>query len=583
MHLELTNLLLVLLSAIAAGRVAMRIGFPPVLGELLVGILLGPPILGLLYGTEGLEVLAEVGVLLMMLYIGMEIDPRELGKASTAGMLAALGGFIVPLVACTGLMLWLGESMIAAAFVGIAAAVTSLATKSRILVDLDIVNTRIAHVMMAGALIADTLSLVAFATVLSAGRAGGSGELELLTILDVLGRAVVFFLAVGFVGKLWLPRLSQWMRGSGVVNRTGSFTIILAIAVAFAELAELAGLHGVVGTFAAGLFLSDKALGRQLSAGLRATVHDASIGFLAPIFFVTAGFQFSFAALVDDAVLVLALFLLATVSKIAGTALFYRFAGHGWVEGLTVGAGMNGRGAVEIILAGIALNAGIIDDRVFSMLVFLAIATTATVPVLLGIGVRALRARDALAATEDARRGVIIVGAGDTARALGRLLAEHTEVSLVDTNAERCQNASNDGLETVQGNALEEHILESAGAEEAATIIALTPNASVNAVVARMGRMLFEIPYIYVLAPDTSKGHVALIETLDVRSIFGKAVDIESWDKRLREGRVEVGPIDRPYPDDVVLPMVVHDDPVTPYHDGDGDADHPVWGLRPVS
>ena len=98
MELSLLNLLLVLLAGWLAGWGATRIGYPSVLGELLVGILLGPPVLGLLQGSPALAILAEIGILLMMLYVGMEIDPRELGQASWAGMLAAVGGFVTPFV-----------------------------------------------------------------------------------------------------------------------------------------------------------------------------------------------------------------------------------------------------------------------------------------------------------------------------------------------------------------------------------------------------------------------------------------------------------------------------------------------------
>ena len=138
MHLDIVNLLLVLMAAWGAGKLAARVGYPAVLGELLAGILLGPPLLGLIHASPALSVLAEVGVLLMMLYIGMEIDPRELKKASWGGLLAALGGFITPFVLCFGLVMWATGSLVAAFFVGIAAGVTSLATKSRILVDLDV-------------------------------------------------------------------------------------------------------------------------------------------------------------------------------------------------------------------------------------------------------------------------------------------------------------------------------------------------------------------------------------------------------------------------------------------------------------
>ncbi|MFW6042629.1 MAG: cation:proton antiporter, partial [Chloroflexota bacterium] len=96
MEFSIVNLLLVLLAAWIAGNVVARMGYPSIFGELMAGIILGPPLLGLLHGSEALAVLAEVGVLLMMLYIGMEIDPKELFKASWAGTLAALGGFFTP-------------------------------------------------------------------------------------------------------------------------------------------------------------------------------------------------------------------------------------------------------------------------------------------------------------------------------------------------------------------------------------------------------------------------------------------------------------------------------------------------------
>lgn len=579
MHIDLFNLLLVLITAWGAGKLAGRVGYPAVLGELMAGIVLGPAVFGLLQGTDALEVLAAVGVLLMMLYIGMEIDPRELGRASWGGLLAAIGGFVTPFALCFGLLMWMGEPLVGALFVGIAAAVTSLATKSRILVDLDIMHTRIAHVMMAGALVADTLSLVAFAAILGMAEASGT-SIDLLDVALVFGRAMAFFAVVGAVGILLLPRLGRWMRSSAMVGRTGGFTIVLAVAVAFAELAEVAGLHGVVGTFVAGLFLRDQALGRQLSAQLRSTVHDASIGFLAPIFFVTAGFQVSFAALREDAVLLFVLVMLASVGKIFGTALFYLPTRNGWREGLTIGTGMNGRGAVEIILAGIALKAGIIDARLFSMLVFLAIATTATVPVLLGITVRWLRSRDELVSSAGQRRGVIVVGAGETARAMSALLSDHTEVCVIDTNAERCEAAAAAGLDQVRGNALEEAVLEAAGAADAGSVVAITPNASVNAVVARMARALFEMPYIYVLRPDMSKGHASILKSLDARALFGREVDLEAWDRALRRGEVKVGPIPDPTRTDVLPLVTIGPDGATPFY-ADATTPGELWGLCP--
>ena len=156
------NLLLVLIAAFAGGRIAVRVGYPAVLGEIIMGIALGPPLLGLLHASDALMVLADLGVLLMMMFVGMEVDLKELRRSSKGGLYAALGGFIIPFALGVAVLLLWGEPLIAALFVGVAMGVTSLATKSRILTDLGILDTRIASVMMAGALVADTLSLLFF-------------------------------------------------------------------------------------------------------------------------------------------------------------------------------------------------------------------------------------------------------------------------------------------------------------------------------------------------------------------------------------------------------------------------------------
>ncbi len=395
LHLDLLNLLLVLVAAWSAGRLATRVGYPAVLGELLAGIVLGPALLGWLHADAALMVLAEVGILLMMLYIGMEIDPRELKRASWGGLLAAIGGFVTPFALAFGVVIAFGGSVVAAIFVGLAAGVTSLATKSRILVDLDLMDTRIAHVMMAGALVADAISLVAFSAILGMG-AEGLSAFDGGLVAVVVAKATAFIAFAAFFGQVLLPRVTGWLSRRGWTHRTSSFTLVLILAVGMGEAAELAGLHGVLGAFLAGLFLRDELLGSMLARDLRGVVKDASIGFLAPIFFITAGFAVSFDALGSDALLLGSIIVVGTLGKIVGTALFYLPTGNGWREGLTIGAGMNGRGAVEIILAGLALDAGIIDARLFSILVFFALFTTATVPVLLRWGVGWLRARGEL-------------------------------------------------------------------------------------------------------------------------------------------------------------------------------------------
>ena len=535
MEFSILNLLLVLLVAWVAGLLASRLGYPSVLGELLAGIVLGPPLLGWLSGGEALTVLAEVGILLMMLYIGMEIDPRELGRASKGGFLAAIGGFLTPFVLCYLVVIWAGGSVLAAVFVGVAAGVTSLATKSRILVDLKLLDTRIAHVMMAGALIADTLSLVIFAAILGVAEAGSVNVAELGVIAL---RVVGFFAVAALVGMKVLPVLGRLVQGLG---RTATFTFVLLVGLLFAEMAELVGMHGILGAFLAGLFLRETVFGRSLSKDLMDLVRHASIGFLAPIFFVTAGFAVSLDVFSTDLGLLVGVITLATVGKIVGTALFYLPTGYGWREGLTLGAGMNGRGAVEIIIAQIALSMGLISQNIFSILVFMAIATTATVPLFLKWGTDWLQRHGELVRSNKDRQGVLILGAGPTARALAQVLARSHPVWLIDRNAEHCARAEAEGLEVVRGNALEEQVLSAAHAAEAYRFIALTDNAEVNALAAQLARTVFLIPNVHVVNSGNHEGHQALVDHLGGTTLFVGATALPDWDYYIDHAQVERG------------------------------------------
>jgi Kef-type K+ transport system membrane component KefB/mannitol/fructose-specific phosphotransferase system IIA component (Ntr-type) len=579
-ELDLLNLLLVLLAAWLAGNLAERFRYPSVLGELLAGILLGPPLLGFLHGSDELAVLAELGVLLMMLYIGMEIDPRELAKASWAGFLAAIGGFFTPFVLAYFTVTWFGGTPLAGLFVGIAAGITSLATKSRILVDLHLLDTRVAHVLMAGALISDTLALVAFAAIMGVVEVG---TLDIGGVGLVALKALLFFAVTAAAGYKVFPWVGRRLTEAGLTGRTFHFTLVLIIAVAFGELAELAGLHSILGAFIAGLFLRDNVLGRTLARDLMRAVREASLGFLAPIFFVTAGFAVSLQVFTGTELpLFLAIMVVAVVGKIAGTVLFYLPSGHGWREGLTVGMGMNGRGAVEIIVAGIGLERGLISQEIFSILVFMAIFTTAMVPVMLKWSVDWLRGRGELVRTREERHGTVIVGAGPLGRLLAALLAPSRPVWLIDSNPQRCALATREGLRAHCGNALQEQALGEAGAGHADSLVALTTNPEVNALVARMAGDVFDVPEVHVIQiRHEEQGQDSALRYLQASSLFGGPVAREEWERTVVLGayREQEIPIEQPTTGEklahalrdrgALLPLIVRrGEDALPFHSG---------------
>jgi Kef-type K+ transport system membrane component KefB len=529
--LDVIALLAVLAAALTGGAVARRLGYPSILGELMAGIVLGPPMFGLLQPDDAVAVIGKLGVVLLMLYIGLHLDPSDLGRAAGAGALASLGGFLVPAGLGFGIMMLVDGDVTAALFVAVAMGVTSLATKSRILVDLGILNTRIAHVLMAGALFSDVAALIFFSALLGLAT---TGTLALSGIGITAAKAALFLVGTWVVGTRLFPIAGRFVR-ERKIDTSVVFMLVVVAGLGFGAAADAAGLHAILGSFLAGLYIREQVVGHALLGDIERRARGISVGLLAPLFFVTAGFGVSFDVFTDEPVLLVGVVVLATVGKILGTALFYLPTGYGFREGIAVGAGMNGRGAVEIIVAELALEAGLIDTTVFSILVFMAIFTTATVPIFLTRSIRWLRSKGELVAEE--RDGVVIVGGSAVARRIGTLLSGTNRVVVIDTNAEHADLAEEDGLEAVRGSGLDEEALELAGAEEARLLVAATGNAEVNLLAARIAATRFGIPEIAVaLGEHTSESLHRMLDEIGAGLLFGRPIDVGTWDSEIDMG-----------------------------------------------
>lgn len=532
MEFSLLNLLLVLLVAAIGGAIATRFGYPSLIGEMLAGILFGPMALGWLEQSEGLALLAEIGVFLMMLYIGIEVDHRDLMKASWGGLLAALGSFLVPF----GAGFWLvtvhfNHPAVHGMFVGLAMGVTSLATKSRALMELKLLGTRVANVMLAGALVCDTLALVGFAAITGLVVSGGGG---ILTILLVLVKALSFFGLTVMIGLRVLPVIGKLLRKFGFTERSTNFTLVILVGLVFAEMAEIAGLHSVIGAFIAGLFIREEVLKRKVSLEVAGMVHDVSIGFLAPVFFVMAGFNVDVMVLWTDAIFLVIIISVAMASKIIGAWLFYLPTGRGWREGLVIGAGMNGQGAVAIIIAEIGLQMELIDQGMFSILVFTAFFTTLAEPLFLKLGTGWLRGRDELARADDNRDLVMIAGATPLARLMAKELAVTDKVSLIDNNSNLVRAASMEGLPAIKGNVLNEELFDISGASRVRTFIAMTTNHEVNRIATTQARDMFGVPASWAwpsAAPATGPSSIVIKETMPM--------DVQAWNEWLLRKEVD--------------------------------------------
>lgn len=497
MEFDLFNLLLVLLVAAIGGAVAHRFGYPALMGEMVAGIIFGPMMLGLLHESPGLDLLAEVGVFLMMLYIGIEVDHRDLMKASWAGLLTAAGAFLVPFAVGFWLMTQhYGQASIAGLFIGLAMGVTSLATKSRALMELKLLGTRMANVLLAAALICDTLALLVFAGITGFAESDGANFLK---VAAILGKAIVFFGITMLIGLRVFPLIGKLFRKFGFTERAANFTMVVLVGLVFAELAEIAGLHSIIGAFIAGLFIREEVLQRKLSHDVAGLVRDVSLGFLAPVFFASAGFNVDISVLWTETRLLGVIAVVSMASKILGTWIFYIPTRYGWREGLAVGAGMNGQGAMAIIIAEIGYEMGLVDGRLFSILIVMAFVTTACEPVFLKLGTAWLKRVGGLVRADDNRKLIMIAGASPLARLLGRELAKTEKILLIDNNSNLCQAASAEGLSVIKGNVLNDELLDVAGAVNTRVFIAMTSNHEVNRLAAEHARDMFGVPQVWTL------------------------------------------------------------------------------------
>ncbi len=382
-------ILLVLVLAWLAGVLARRIGYPPVLGELAAGVIFGPPVLGLVAPHEALSVIGAIGVVLLMVYIGMQVDPNELARSAAGALAPAVGGLLIP-AALGYLVVTLigGGTMPEGLIVGVILGTTALATVSRILLDINMLQTPLGQQLLVVALLEVVLVLLAFAI------ASGTVAMDMGMMDDaggtpiVLAKAGAFLVGATLVGKFLLRPLGRFMADYSLTDGAGTFTLAIAVGLGFAAASDAAGLSFVPGAFIAGLFLDKKVLGEPFDATIRA-VRDAGIGFLAPVFFFTAGFQADLSFVVREPILLGAIVAAAFGGKVLAGIIGSVLKNASWREGLVLGFGMNGRGGIDVIMAGLALNSlHVIDQDLFTALVLTTFATTMPVPILLQKGAR---------------------------------------------------------------------------------------------------------------------------------------------------------------------------------------------------
>ena len=357
--------LLILMVVIWAIAVLLRrIGLPTIMGELIAGIIIGPAVLGLIEPNEIIDILAQLGIFFIMLHTGVETNPREFITALRKSFGIAIIGALFPFLASMSIALLFGYSMNTALFVGIIFTATAVVVTLKILNDLNLHNTRLARVIVASCIIDDLLSLISFSVILSVIK---SEEISFATLLMIGLKSTLFFGIVIVTGYYLYPILSKPFRDP----KGKGFTFLLILGIGFGLFAELIGLHMILGAYLAGLFFREEVASNELINKVKDRLYGIAYSFLGPIFFISLGFHITFGAFTNSGVLLLVTLvcgcIISQVISAGGMAKLVKFSN---IESLTIGIGMCGRAEVAFILAAIGLKLEVIDDTIFSIIIF---------------------------------------------------------------------------------------------------------------------------------------------------------------------------------------------------------------------
>ena len=386
----LVSLAALLGSARLLGDGARRLGLPAVAGEIVSGVLIGRTVLGRIAphafawtfpeGTPKilLSGYTTVAVMLLLVVAGLEIDLTVVRKSGRVVLFTSAMGLALPFLLGWGTGLVLPDSDLAdpgrrglhAAFLGIALSISALPVIARTLLDLGLMKTDIGLIILSSAVLDDVIGWIGFSVLSRQFVASGEVSWSHVAISIVL---TALFVAVGLlVIRPIADRLLARIQTTGDVANGRVLSMIMILALLGGAATQALGVHAVFGAFVMGIAIGDS---RRLREHTRQTLHEFVTSVFTPVFFGSMALRLDFAAAFDLR-LVATIFGVATLAKVLGCAVGARVTGIAWREAYAIGFGMNSRGAMEILLAMLAMEAGIINEKVFVALVIMAVLTS---------------------------------------------------------------------------------------------------------------------------------------------------------------------------------------------------------------
>jgi Kef-type K+ transport system membrane component KefB len=380
-----TLLTLLLVSSVLAA-VCRRLHQPPVIGEILAGILLGPSLLGRLAPsvsdylvplsvTPQLTTLSQIGVLLFMFLVGLELDLSTVRANSRANLLISHASIVVPLVLGALAAIWLYPRFaprtvslpVFALFLGVSLAVTAFPVLARILTDNSLQRTRMGAMALTCAAIDDVTAWCLLALLVSVAKQVP------LQALVTFGATLAF---IGAVFGVLRPLVARWLyaRAERPVSRR-AIALVLAALLGCALVTEYIGIHAIFGALALGAIIPHDS---RLSATLRSKFHDVCVILLMPAFYALVGMrtQLSLVSGAAEWLVCGLIIVIASLGKFGGSYAAARFAGVARADAVAIGILMNTRGLMELVVLDLGLSLGVISPQLFAMMVVMALVTT---------------------------------------------------------------------------------------------------------------------------------------------------------------------------------------------------------------
>lgn len=386
-----TNLLILLVISKVFGEIFERFKQPAMIGEIIAGIIVGPSLLNIIHRTEDIKVISELGIFLLVIIAGLEINFDDILKSLKGkNIIVSILAFFLPIFSGFAVGHFFGKEIMTTVFIGLCVAITALPVSIRILMDLGKINSYIGQKIISVAIFDDVLALTILGLILNIKDT----DMEVGTIIKNASISLLklsIFLTILSLTYFLIRKLSNrenyLERQLNKVllllkGKESLFAIFFVFVLLFATITESLGFHFIIGAFFAAMLINENLVGKKHLESFHNTTNGLAMGFLAPIFFAGIGLEFNISSIQNYGLLIAIIFV-SYFSKIFGGFIGGKIIGLNNKTSLTLGLGLNARGIMELVIANIAYKARLIDSEIFSMLVIMGILTTLSTPIML--------------------------------------------------------------------------------------------------------------------------------------------------------------------------------------------------------